>query len=233
MIVKSPPLRFLPDLQMPLRDALRGVASFAGAAEDKLRPAAQHLPERLRSRFRRALKSIERAGKRLIHSPIGLDQIETASQFLLGAKTSKEAAEICATVFVYAWEHLNQASLNHRHLISETIVADRLARTRCTSRLIGAEFAATALADIRGSTAIGLIPGLAREVSGEEKAESDLALLAIAVWLLSHRAEMLENEENLLELSMALVGALQSEAPTVFDDRLRLARFLSNSSAHL
>lgn len=233
MIAKPSTLSFPPDLQMPLRDALRGIASLADATEDMLEPAAQLLPEPLRSRFHNALTSLEQAGKALTHSPIDIKQIETASRFLKAAETGKEAVETCATVFVYAWEHLNEASVSHSHLISETIVADRLARTHSTSRLIGVDFAAAVLADIRSSSAIGLMPGLTRGINGEEETEVDLVLLSVTVWLLSGRAETLADEQNLLDLSIALVRALQIEAQAVFEDGPRLAHFLSDTSAHL
>lgn len=233
MNAKSRTLGFLPDLQMPLRDALRGVASLADATEDMLEPAAQLLPEPLRSRFQSALGALERAGKRLVHSPVDTDQIAAASRFLAATETDRPAADACARVLVYAWEHLNEASVDHRHLISETIVADRLYRSRGTSDTAGESFAAAAIADLRTSSAIGLMPGLARGITAEEETEVDLALLAIAVWLLSDRAETLEEEEKLLDLAMALVRALEDEARGAFDEVSGLARFLSDTSSHL
>ena len=51
MIANQRKFSLLPDLNMPIRDALRGVASLADATEDMLEPAAKLLPEPLRSRF--------------------------------------------------------------------------------------------------------------------------------------------------------------------------------------
>lgn len=233
MIVKSPTFSFLPDLQMPLRDALRGVASLADATEDMLEPATRLLPEPLRSRFRHALESLEAAGKRLIHAPIDTNQINTASRFLTASGTDKNAIASCASVFVFAWEHLNTAGVDHRHLISETIIADRLGRTREASSATGVDFAAAILADLRTSSAIGRMPGLARGIKAGEESRVDLALGAIAVWLLSGRAETLAEEEKLLDLSMALVRALQHDAQDAFADNTELSRFLEGASAHL
>lgn len=224
---------FLADLQRPLRDALRGMATLADSTEDMLEPAARLLPEPLRSRVTDALASLEQAGKRLLHAPLDTDRIAAAARFLTGDETGAEAAGRCASVMVYAWEHLDEAGFAHRHLISETIVAERLACTAAAARGAGAEVAAALLADLRISSAIGRMPGLARGITATEEAEVDLALLAIAVWLLSARAETLAQEEKLLHLAMGLVRALQGEAREAFADQRRLAAFLAATSAHL
>ncbi len=218
---------------MPLRDALRGVATLADATEDMLEPAAQLLPEPLRSRFRHALASLERAGKRLTHAPIEIDQIDTAAGFLQSDTTGAPGAGTCASVLAYAWKHLHEAGSGHRHMISETILAERLHRARQKSGAEGVEFAAAALAGVRGSSAIGLMPGLARSTSREERAEIDLDLLTIGVWLLAARAETKAHEEKLLDLSKALVRALHQDAQVAFQDAPSLVRFLVDTSAHL
>ena len=233
MMPKTSTFGFLPALPMPLRDALRGVASLADATKEILEPAARLLPEPVQSRFHQALASLEKAGKRMMNGPVDMGQIHLAAQVLTAAKTDVAALHSCATVFVQAWEHLDQASTGHRHLISETIVADRLTRTRAASDLSGAEFAAAVVIGIRKSSAIGLLPGLTRGMTAEDDSRIDAALLAIAVWLLSNRAESVPEEEKVLDLALALVRALQSELADPFGDAARLARFLSDTSAHL
>ena len=89
------------------------------------------------------------------------------------------------------------------------------------------------LAALRQSSAIGLMPGLTRSIATTDETEVDLALLAIAVWLLSNRPDTVEAEEKLLDLSVALVRALQHETRTTFSDRGALERFLSETSSHL
>ena len=232
-MARPTPQSFFHDLRMPLRDALRGVATLADATEEMLEPTAQLLPSGLRARFREALGSIEQVGKRLIYFPIEMDTIATASRFLLASESGTSAADKCATVFAHAWEHLNEARVTHRYMISETILAERMRRTRSASSGTGFVFAATVLIDARRSSAIGLLPRLARSFTAEEQAEIDLTLLTIGVWLLSNRAETMANEEKLLELAMALVHALQAEAATVFSDVNSLPRFLADVSAHL
>ena len=230
---KSSSFSFLPDLQMPLRDALRGAATLADATKEILEPAAKLLPEAMQSRFQHALVSLEKAGKRITHSRIDTDQIRSASRFLIAAETDAGAIRDCATVLVHAWEHLSQSSVRHRHLISETIVSDRLNRTRAASALSGADFAAAVVTTIRMSSAIGLMPGLARAINADEEIEVDVALLAIAVWLMSTRAGSLDEEEMILDLALALVRALQHEIKNPFGDPAQLARFLSDTAAHL
>lgn len=233
MMAKQSPLSFLHDLQMPLRDALRGVATLADATEEALEPAAQLFPEPLRTQFRHALEALDRVGKRLVHAPITVAQIDSAAQFLTGDATDTASAETCASVLVFAWEHLDDQSAKHRPMISETIVADRMRRVRGASQATGVDFAAAALIDLRRSSAIGMMPGLARGSSAAEAPETDLALLTIGVWLLTGRAGSMAEEEKLLDLSMALVRALRDNAATAFADPSGLARFLEDTSKHL
>ena len=233
MMPKSSTFGFLPDLRMPLRDALRGVATLADATKDVLEPVAKLLPDGMQARFQHALASLEKAGKRMTHSPVDTAQIRSASRFLIATETDAFAIQACATVLVHAWEHLSQSSVRHRPLISETIVSDRLNRTRAASALSGADFAVAVVTNIRMSSAIGLLPGLARAINADEEIEVNVALLAIAVWLMSTRAGSMEEEEMILDLALALVRALQNEIRNPFGDPAQLARFLSDTAAHL
>ena len=234
MMVASPKkFTLLHDLNMPIRDALRGVVTLADATEDMLEPASKLLPEPLRSRFHSAMQAFEQVGKRLLHAPIDMERISDAAQFAQGTTLDKSGVNTAASVIVFAWEHLNQSRVDHRHLISETIVADRLSRLQPDGGTIGFAFAASLFLDLRQSSAIGVMPGLTRGITEDEETEVDLALMAIAVWLSSKRADTLEEEEKLLDLSMALVRALQSEAATAFQSQDALAQFLDETSSHL
>jgi hypothetical protein len=218
---------------MPLRDALRGVATLADATEDALEPATKLLPEALQSQFRAALESIEQAGKRLITTPIDTDDILTASKFFTASDTDPQSCTACAQVIVYAWDHLHAASSDHRHMISETIVADRLARASEAHQMRGAEFAANLITEIRNSSAVGRMPGLARGITAEDETRLDPAFLSIAIWLLSGRATTMAEEEKVLDLSLALVRALHTDALDLFHDRVLLTRFLADTATHL
>lgn len=233
MIAKQPFTRTWPNLAMPLRDALRGVATLVDATEDVLEPAAQLLPEPLRSRFKHSLDALEAAGKRLISAPTDAQQIQKASKFLSGSEAGTDAMEACASILVYAWEHLNDTSIDHRLMISETIVADQLSSVRDKSSSPAPNLGAEVVIALRQSSAIGRVPGLTGGIASKDKQQVDLSLLAIAVWLLSSRSNTLEEEEKVLDLSQALVSALQVDVSDLFSDTGKLAGFLAETSAHL
>ncbi|WP_417525506.1 hypothetical protein [Marinovum sp.] len=227
------PFQFLPDLQMPLRDALRGVSNLSEATEEALEPALRLLPEPLRSGFHDALKSVEGAGKRLLNAPIDLTDLTEAQRAFTGQTRSPEAARACAKVICHAWEHLQGARPGHRDLISETILAGQLQALDPAPGASEAANAARVIGQILSSSAIGRMPGFVATVTDAEKQDAELALIAIAVWLLSDRAARMDEEEGLLDLSVALVRALSDEAPAPGGSPEALTRFLENASAHL
>ena len=228
-MTRPPTFRFLPDLPMPIRDALRGVASLADATEDALEPASKLLPEPLREPFHSALKSVEQAGKRLISAPIDMPQIATAARFMAGTDRGPAARRACTSVFVYAWEHL-ASEQGEAVLISETILADRLGHIAKAGDMSGADFAAQVVMDLRASSVIGRMPGLPR---GASHPETDLHLLSVATWLLAARGDSIEDEEHLLDMTVALIRAMAGHAGDPFADPVDLSRFLTDTSAHL
>lgn len=230
---QPPPFSFLPDLKMPLRDALRGVASLVDATEEALEPAANLLPHSIRTRFRSALKSIEGAGRRLMTAPVDLEHIQMASDFVGGKATDKAALENCATVIGYAWEHLQSSGHSHRPLISETVLASRLFRSLSASGRSAADCAAFLIVDIRKSSAIGPMPGVIGSAGAEKRREIDLGLVSIMVWLLSARADNMTEEEKLLDLALALVSAIQVDALGAIEEPEKLAQVLESASTHL
>ena len=228
---RTPPFPFLPDLETPMRDALRGVANFAEATEEALEPAAQLLPEPLRAGFHRAIKSIETTGKYLSHRDIQHRQIETASAFAAGQVEGRAAAGDFAKVVCFAWEHLQHATDLPRFMISETILVNRCARH--SSQGPGAVHAAGLVRLIRKSSAIGRMPGIADGIGSEDRDQIDLALMTVMVWLLAARADTLNAELTLLELAMALATAIRRDIAAAMDDQARVADILAASSAHL
>ncbi|MEM9320286.1 MAG: hypothetical protein AAGA70_14980 [Pseudomonadota bacterium] len=234
MTPKLPVPGFLSDISMPLRDALRGVASVADVTEDVLAPAAQLLPEPLSSQFRGALGSLESAGKRLIHAPVDHSSVASASQFLTGEDTGRDAMVSAARVVVFAWEHLAEGGDDGPYLISETIAAERLSHyLDAESSGPGAARAARILTDIRNSSAIGRAPGLVKGTTPEGQGKIDLALLAIASWALAKRSATLEEEDVLLDLAMALVRAMRIDTDRTFSDPEYLSGLLTETAAHL
>lgn len=229
---QATPLSFLPDLHMPLRDALRGVAVIADATEEVLEPATRLLPAPMAERFREALGALEAASKRLMVAPITAQDIQTAADLVTGHQTEAGAAATTAKVLSYAWEHIRTAELGHHELISETLLAAHLGQTRGTDGR-PSENAAAFFAHLRSSRAMGPVPGFVRPAAEDDFSETDRALLTITVWLLSAREESLEAEERLLDLSSALVTALNADLQVAADDTGTLADALETAAAHL
>ncbi|WP_420578832.1 hypothetical protein [Oceaniradius stylonematis] len=127
---EQPPIPRLTALQLPLRDALRGVATLAEVTEELLEPAAALLPGTVRDGFRSAVHAIEGAGKRLMTAPITLESVRASSRVLSQGAGDRDALATMAVVIAYAWEHLRDAGHEHHLMISETMLgsdADRAA----------------------------------------------------------------------------------------------------------
>jgi len=227
----TPPFPFLPDLETPMRDALRGVANFAEATEDALEPAAQLLPEPLRAGFQTAIRSIETTGRHLIDRALRHDQIMTAADFAIGRLRDPGSARDFSSVVCFAWEHLQHAAAGPRFLISETILTSKSVQPSETD--VGTAHAAVLVAVIRKSSAIGRMPGISDGIGAEDRNRIDLALMAIMVWLIATRTPTLDEELPLLELAMALMTAIKDDIATAIDDPQKLADMLTATSAHL
>ncbi len=214
-------------LQMPLRDALRGVSSLADATEETIEPAVALLPEPIRDGFRAGLRAVHSVGRRLKAAPIDPGAVRAAADTLADRAA---APETLATVVVYAWEHLPGG--RHGDFMSETLLAGRLSTRPLTGRA-PAERAARLIADIRTSAIIARRPGLADADRGVEQARIDQALIAIALWLLAARAPGMAEEETILGLSSALVAATRDGVPDRMEDAAGLARYLQALADHL
>lgn len=214
-------------LRMPLRDALRGVASLADATEDALEPAVALLPDSVQGGFRAGLGAARSVGRRLMTAPIDTGAVRAAAD-MLAARA--RAPETLATVVAYAWEHLRGGGQGH--LISETLLAARLS-TLPPAGADPAGRAAHLVADIRTSAIIGRRPSLHSEAHRAEQARIDHALAAIAVWLLAARGRTMAEEETLLGLAFALTAATRGDAPADPDDVEGLARHLQTLADHL
>lgn len=228
---RTPPFPFLPDLEIPMRDAMRGVANFAEATEEVLDQAAKLLPEPLRAGFQKAIRSIETTGRQLIDRGLNQDQIVSAGDFAMGRVCDRDVAKGFAKVVCFAWEHIHHATDAPRFMISETILG--MLSAQQPEHGVGATHTAALVQAIRKSSAIGLMPGIAGGIGSEDRSEIDLVLMAIMVWLLSSRADTLEEEMKLLELALALVTAIKDDVVASMDDQAKLADILAASSAHL
>ena len=209
-------------LRMPLRDALRGAATFAGGAEEALESAAAILPEPLRDGFRAGLRAARSAGRGLMTAPIDEGDVAAAADMLAGRARAPDAL---ASVTAYAWAHLRPA--DQGHLLSETLLAARLAALSIPGRT-GAERAAHLVADLRRSPALARVPGAQADAEG-----ADDVLDAIAVWLLAARGTDMAEEEALLDLAAALVPATRRGAPGAQDESAARAAHLQTLADHL
>ena len=214
---------------MPLRDALRGMATIVDTAEAVLAPAAHLLPEPLEVRLRDAMASVERAGRNLIHPAIESQAIAATARFLLGDEESPATAPEAASVFVYAWETLKELDLAGHFLISETLTADVL--SRASDGDSGARRAALMTIALRNASVIGPAPGLVS--ANAEQREISTGLLAIMVWVLANRPEDVAEERMLLGLSHALVTAEDFDLERCFSDADAMSEILADTPEHL
>jgi len=230
---RTPPFPFLPDFEMPLRDAMRGVANLAEATEEALKPVAVLLPEPLGEGFRNAVRTIESTGKRLIVRPLQHDQLVEASNFAMGKLRGARAARTFAKVFCFAWEHIQDKRAAPRYLISETLIAGEAAFMHPDRPTPPPAFAAELVDAIRKSAAIGRIPGLATNFHATEKSDIDMALVTIMVWLLAARAASVTEDLTLLDLAGALVAVTRPDIEGAIRNPEELVVILQNTSTHL
>lgn len=228
------PAPFFPDPKIPLRDALRGAASFADGTHHALGPATKMLPEPLRAGLSAAFQSIRSTGKRLVSAPLSPAQIALAASLLQGGTRERAAAETTAVVIGHAWTHLDHARGpdTFHPLLSETLLANELARLPPGAGTPG-ESAAQLVRRVLEAGVIGTAPGLYTHLDTDEKVDVTLSLLAIAVWLLSDRCPGLADEDKLVDLALALVLATRDDALAAMQDEARLAAFLTRASDHL
>ena len=222
----------VPDFRKSLRDACRGVANLADATEEVLEPAAVLLPGPIRSRFLGALQKIEDQGRRFAIAPVSADDIALASAFVRHQNDRPDARDACVIVFGYAWEFLNQAAADNRTMISETVLGSTLAKFNWPNGE-PSEHAAHLFLHIGESLAAGRMPGFVGSVGDAEREKNDLTLLAIIVWLLSARGDVISEEEKLLHLSSGLVMAMRDEVVAALGDAKQLAAILQFSADHV
>ncbi|MCR8722767.1 hypothetical protein [Frigidibacter sp. ROC022] len=228
------PTPFLPDPKMPLRDMFRGAASLADGTHQALEPAARMLPKLLRDELSTAFQSIRSTGKRLVMTPVSLEQIALAGRVVQGLAQDPAAAATCATVIGRAWHHLSHApdGKTHHHLLSETLLTAQLAQLP-KGVATPADHAAQLVRRVLDGGAIGAAPGLFIPLGAEEKAEISLSLLAITVWLLSERCDSLDEEDRLVDLAAALVLATRDDALEAMRGETTLSAYLARASDHL
>lgn len=228
------PTAIFPPVEMPLRDAMRGVSALADAGEDFLEPMAGFMPPPVRRSARRVQAALARAGTRILTSGVGLDEIAAAARHLAGETGDGATARVLA----FAWERLHRTRPGTEHqMISETLLAPRLSQLLADETGTAAERAAALVLGLRASAIIGFVPGVAAQHSKGEQGDIDAVLIAALVWLLALRGADLAEEDRLLELSLVLVDAFWAELATLLAaervDRAALALQLHALAEHL
>ena len=219
-------------VQMPLRDAFRGMATFAEATEEALEPLASALPQPVRSRLGRALRRIEGMGSDLLGSHVAHDDVLRAAAFIQGQANERRDAETCATVLAFAWDKVQHAEGLHP-LLSETLASIGLSRLDEAKTVTPGDHAEAVLRVLRDTRVAGGLPGVPAGPQETDRAEVDLRLFAIATWLLAARAGSMEDEIQLLDMALALTRAYEADVLAAFSDRASLATLLQSLSDHL
>ena len=216
------PLGIVPGaLVLPLRDAARGVGSFAARSRRLLRPSTRHLPDPLRDFAhhvidRARLVSEQTAFRR---HPVASD-IVAAREVLAGTLSPTRGARGLAAVIGYALDKGLAAEGQNAPLVSETVLAlaagDALRATHeetdppmrgalLVSRLVEAPVA-------------GAMPGIPLGFGGADRERMQRVLVAAVLWLLADRSELATDEDELLALCLSLTEAAFGEiAPTLGD----------------
>lgn len=230
-MTRGPEIKLPQALQMPLRDLLRGLSSFAEATEEALEPAAALLPQPMRDTFGAALRRIEGESHRLVRPAVSHSDIAVAAAYLSGQSTDLAQAETCARVLALAWDQMQGGKELAQTMVSETIAATRLAATRSVGDPCAV--AAAIFLDLRRSHVAGHFPGLPVPASEAEQAAIDLKLIAFFIWLLAERGADLDSELQLLDMAMALTQAFRDDVLSSTGEAAALSERLRMLSQHL
>lgn len=225
-------LPFARVLQMPLRDAFRGLSTLAGLTEEAFEPLGSVLPERVRSNLAETFRRIEGMGADAIRANVSLEDIRQAVAALTGKARRLGNLKRCAIVFAFAWDRAFEHEDIHP-LLSETLASARLSQTKGASGSSPGKNAATILRLLRDTHVAGGVPGLPLGLSESERTVIDLHLFAITIWLLSVRAATMDEEMQLLDMALALTCVFEREVMASINDHDTLAATLDHLSEHL
>ena len=216
----------------PLRDLLRGAKTAAEVTEESLAPASNLLPGTLAALFRATLETLEASGRALVANPPSAEDIRAASRYLAGIETGLRTIDNFVSVFGSGWDRCVANERPRQRLqFSETIAGLKVAALagemgEGRSR----EFrAARIIVAMRKVHATARVPGTPIMLTAEQRFRANLAMFAVALWLLADRPERHSEEDRILDLSYALTnsqgsGELFSELNDVEAIGFELAR---------
>ena len=219
--------RDLPDLRVPLRDAIRGAGVIADLVGRTLEPASHTLPEGLRTRIDHGLRLSRRFGHRLVRVPLDTERLRAAGRFVSGKDTRDAGA--CAAVVAVAWAQLQGESGAVRYPLNETLLTELFRRRARVRTGAGPDFAIHFLLDLRQCVTPGSRPG----ASAPAVREVDTVILAIVLWLLAERPTTVAADLRLLDLARAYVSAAGWAETSAFLDPGPFRMTLSDAAAHL
>lgn len=220
-----------PSFKQPLRDIMRGVGLFAEMTEDTLEPAANLLPDPVRRTFHGVLTSLEAVGSRAVASPLDLNAIASAAQFMKSEVT--DGTTNLVKVLAFAWKKTAVIRTAKHLLFSEVVAAHALSTLQLAPDLSSGVRSAMIFNALASAHPIGRMPGVDPSLSAEDETQVGLFLFAVLVWLSTERAGTLDEEEQLLDLALALTMAKKETVAQSFDDIERLGRALCELADHV
>jgi len=220
-----------PSLQQPLRDIMRGVGLFAEMTEDTLEPAASLLPGPVRQTFHGVLTSLEAVGSRAVTPPLDVQTIASAARYV--GVGQEGGAQSLVHALGFAWQKASVLRTERHFLFSEVIAARALNALHMAEDLSPEVRAAMIFKALVKAHPMGRMPGIEPSLPAEDETQVELFLFSALVWLLTERARSLDEEEQLLNLALALTTAKMQTVTQSLDDLEQVARALGDLADHL
>lgn len=220
-----------PSLKQPLRDIMRGVGLFAEMTEDTLEPAANLLPSPVRRTFHGVLTSLEAVGNRAVSPSLDAQIIGVASDYL--QFDSADGPKSLVKCLAFAWQKASALRTERHFLFSEVVAARALDTLRVAPDLAPHLRSAMIFNSIVKSRPVGRMPGVDPSLSAEDEIQVSLFLFATLVWLSTERANTLDEEDQLLDLALALTMAKRDVVSKGFDDLDKVGHALRDLADHV
>ena len=198
----------------PLRDLLRGAKTAAEVTGESLAPASKLLPGTLASLFRTTLETLEASGRSLVANPPSAEDIHAASRYLAGVETIPRTIDNFVSVFGYGWDKCVANERPRQRLqFSETIAGLKVAALagETGAACDHESHAARVIVAMRDVHATGRVPGTPIMLKAEQRLQANVAMFAVALWLLADRPDDHSEEDRILDLSHALTNSQGSE----------------------
>jgi hypothetical protein len=204
---------------------------FAEMTEDTLEPAANLLPGPVRRTFHGVLTSLEAVGSRAVAPPLDVQTIASASQFVK-ADSAGDAASL-VQVLAFAWQKASALRTERHFLFSEVVAARALGALQMAPDLSPDVRSAMIFKALVKAHPMGRMPGVDPSLNAEDETQVSLFIFATMVWLCTERARNLGEEEQLLDLALALTMAKKETVVRSFDDLEQVGHALQDMADHV